>query len=267
MQTLLRHFITALGGALLVDTSNTQSLVFGLVAIGCAWLSSLIQKLRWIVDEDGIMISDTHKELLKKMLAALVSQGLAALSGWMMANGFDANPNDPAAVMLFLGNYGISRMGWYQKPLGIQAVKALALCALLPALSACTTADMKAEAITFGKRVALSGGDIAVAMARAELDKRIDEWIKAEESGDVFKIMLAAAAKENAQAALDAAQRALNKQRAKLDAKQPINVQPQAGSKFQVSSFKSPPLQGSKAQSLSIPIYAPQVVASLSEAR
>lgn len=267
MQILLRHFITALGGVLLVDTSNTQSFVFGLVAIGCAWLWSVIQKLDW---NGHVQIRDDYKLLLQKMGAALVSQGIAALSGWMLESGFAGDVNDPAAVVLFLSNYGASRMGWHGKALGVPTVKLLVLGSLFSVLSSCSTEDMKREGILFGKRVALSGGDIAVAMARAELDKKIDEWIKAEESGDVFKILLAAAAKENAQAALDAAQRALNKQRAKIDAKQPVNVQP-------LTMRDSPQIQGSpqilsKPQSVGlpesvgdrIPVYAPQVVASLS---
>jgi hypothetical protein len=141
MQTILRHFITALGGVLLVDVTNTQSFVFGLGCLFFTWLWSLASKLEWT---EAIHVSDDMQAVAKKALAALVSQGLAALSGYMLAHGFEGDPNDPAAVMLFLGNLGASRMGWHQKALGMKPVLLFALSSLPFALSSCSSTSQEA---------------------------------------------------------------------------------------------------------------------------
>lgn len=258
MQTLLRHFITALGGVLLVDTSNTQSLVFGLIVIGCAWLWSVIQKLDW---NGHVQIRDDYKELLKKMGAALVSQGLAALSGWMMEKGFLGDVNDPAAVLLFFGNYGASRLGWHQKALGVKPVMLLALCTLLPALSACSSFTQD-DAKIAGERIGLAAGDTAIFLARMQLAHAEADLAAAQHGGSNGEVRILVAKQLGvvaARQALDAAERAIAKQRAKLDAKQPINVQPSAERPISQST----PLQVSKSPKFTIPDYAPRVVASL----
>lgn len=241
MQTLLRHLLTAVGGALLIDTSNTQALIGGLVCIGFTWLWSLVSKLEWTA---AIHLRDDFKDVAKKALAALISQGFAALSGWLMASGFDADPNDPVAVMLFLGNLGASKMGWTQKVMGLRPVLIAVLCSLFSVFGCSCGAFTKGDAVILGKRIGLATGDAAVAYARIELAKKIDAWVKAEESGDPIKIAMASLAMQAAQEALDAAERAIAKERAKLDAKQPVNV--------------NPPIS-----QIGVPVYAPQVVAML----
>ena len=66
MQTLLRHLLTALGGALLIDTSNTQALIGGLVCIGCTVLWSHMSKVSSFTDH--YHISDDKVTLLKKLV-------------------------------------------------------------------------------------------------------------------------------------------------------------------------------------------------------
>jgi len=261
MQTVLRHFITALGGVLLVDVTNTQSFVFGLACLFFTWLWSLVSKLE---RTEAIYVSDDTQAVLKKALAALVSQGLAALSGYMLAHGFEGDPNDPAAVMLFLANLGASRMGWYQKALGMKPVLITVLGSWFLVLG-CSCSSTSQEALKSRLEVALkiAGREVsAVALAatlqtlRSELAlleaKPVDDdWSQQlVDQNRLVAIKAAIRLSEERMRTLNAQHRTLN-----LDAKQPVNVQP-LGSVHQPSTDNH--------QQPSLPLYAPQVVAHLS---
>jgi hypothetical protein len=256
MQTFIRHFITALGGVLLVDTSSTHSLAFGLIAITAAWLWSVIQKLEWTAH---VHLRDDVVDVLKKMAAAAVSQGLAALSGWMMANGFAGDVNDPAAVLLFLSNYGASRMGWHQKALGVKPVMMLVLGSLFSVIGcACSSTSqdalksrLEAAFVSAGKEVSAVALQSTITTLKQELAlleaKPVDE--------DPMQQLL----DQNRMQAIRAAIR-LGEERLKA-----LNVE-RSTSNVQRSSkagIEVAPLQVSKAPCLSIPIFAPRVVASL----
>lgn len=268
MQTLLRHLLTALGGALLIDTSNTQALIGGLVCIGCTVLWSYMSKVSSFTDH--YHISDDKVTLLKKLVAVLVSQGFAALSGWLMANGFEADPNDPVAVSLFLANFGASKMGWTQKVIGLRPVLMLALCSSLCSCSSFTSADAKYA----GEQIGLAAADTAILVARMQLAQANAELeaAKHEPGANNNAILAKQLGVIAAQQALNAAERAIAKERARLDAKQPRNVQPTISQITHPHDRalavrgrdSSPPITVSTASARPfVPVYAPQVVAML----
>lgn len=213
---LLRHTFAALAGMLVhagiaTDAGSTGSLVAGLCVYVIVTILSTLFKME---------LSDSHKQIAQKLAAAFASQFVAALAGWLQADA--ATVGDPVALSLFLGNITVSRLRGHVPPARLAQWLMLALCLPLASCSSFT----KGDAIMLGKRLGLATGDAAVALARIELAKKIQEWVQAEESGDPIKIALASLAMQAAQESLDAAERAIAKERARLDAKQPRDVQP-----------------------------------------
>lgn len=112
------------------------------------------------------------------------------------------------------------------KPDGTK-ILALLLCLSVLSLASCSSFT-KADAIDYGKRVAVSAGEVAVALAEIRLDEaRQSLTLARARDADSIDIHLKFLALIAAQEALHKAEAALVKERAKLDAKQPRNVQPQ----------------------------------------
>jgi hypothetical protein len=80
-----------------------------------------------------------------------------------------------------------------------------------------------------------------VALAEIELQQRTAEWQAATKAGDVKTAILKAFAVQSAQQILDAAKAALAKEKAKLDEKQPKNVQPAQDGSAETPLRSGPP--------------------------
>jgi hypothetical protein len=267
MQTILtfiRHFLAASGAVLTtqgftLDTTSTSTLIFGLVMLAASVLWSWFSKLQWALGvNDPRLVTDERREVIRKLLAAIASQLVAAFSGWLWASGFAGDVNDPAAVLLFVGNLSASRLR------GVPPVKVLvfALSSLPFALCSCSSTSQ--EALKSRLEVALksAGREVsAVALAatlqtlRSELAlleaKPVDDdWSQQlVDQNRLVAIKAAIRLSEERMRTLNAQHRTLN-----LEAKQPVNVQP-LGSVHQPSTDNH--------QQPSLPLYAPQVVAAL----
>lgn len=232
LEILLRQLIAAVSGSLaeqgLATDGTTDSLVTAALIFAGAVMWSWFRKLEWNTNARQLdVITDSRVDMLRKLLGVLVSQGLAALSGYLATHGQTVDVNDPVALSVFGVNALGSRLGAHQRLAMIGARKSAALLVAslsLLSLAACSSFT-KDDAIDYGARVAISAGEAAVALARVELGTRAQAWMDAKTSGDPAKEALARVAMDAAQRALDAAEKALAKEKARLD-KQPLNVSP-----------------------------------------
>jgi hypothetical protein len=101
---IIRQGLAALAGVfashgIVGDVTDTKSLLIALVLWLVSTLTSLITKNA---------IDDEWRELLRKLVEAIVSQGIAAFAGWMATSGFNGDPMQTEAVLIWLGNHGIS---------------------------------------------------------------------------------------------------------------------------------------------------------------
>jgi hypothetical protein len=95
--TLIRHGIAALGGALACDASSLTSLLSGVLVMLVSVMWS------YFAHTKGDRLNE-HSPLLAELSRALASNAVAALSGVLATHGFTGQPDDTAAVLLFLGN-------------------------------------------------------------------------------------------------------------------------------------------------------------------
>lgn len=136
LQLLIRHGLAAFAGTLAaqgltVDASSTSSLVTALIIFAGASLWSWVVKLKWSTDNRTMhVIDDTTAEMIRKLLGAFVSQGMAAFSGYLATQGHSVNVDDPVALSVFGANLALSKAGVQQKLANIGAGDALKLCLL-----------------------------------------------------------------------------------------------------------------------------------------
>jgi hypothetical protein len=101
---IIRQGLAALAGVfashgLAGDVFDLKSL---LVAVGIWAVTSLMSLVTKNVLDEG------WREILRKLVEAAVSQGIAAFAGWMATSGFNGDPMQTEAVLIWLGNHGIS---------------------------------------------------------------------------------------------------------------------------------------------------------------
>jgi hypothetical protein len=106
---IVRQSFAALAGVFAAhgvagDVMDTKSLLIALVLWLVTTLTSLITKKA---------IDDEWRELLRKLVEAIVSQGIAAATGWLATSGYNGDPMQAEALMIWLGNLGIS---WASRP-------------------------------------------------------------------------------------------------------------------------------------------------------
>lgn len=231
---LLRHLLNAGGGYLAaygIETGNTAALMGTLAAFLFTGFWS------WLAKRG--LASTPNGEDVKTVCGILASAAVAAVSGVLAEQGLDANQPDEAlqgiAALFFTGNLALSKL---TRP----DVEAQALAAIkrefggkipafilagfcLLALPACSITREQWSAA--GKQAGVEVADISIALAmmqiqsaRAELDAAALNGAKPSE------LFTKRAALILAEQGLKAAQRAANRERAKLDAKQPRNMQP-----------------------------------------
>lgn len=155
MPTLVRHVLAAAGGytaAAGIDGSTTTGLFAGgvLYVSSLAW--SLVQKRfgslleKWGMADVQALDAETAiygRQLAAMFFGAVTSQLVAALSGYLLAAGYAGDVNDPTAVLIFLGNLGLSKArGPASAASQLQAVKALILGFVCLSQISCTVVAM-----------------------------------------------------------------------------------------------------------------------------
>lgn len=133
---LFRHTFAAIAAMLVhhgitADAGSTVSMLAGVLVFGFVTLLSAVLKMD---------IDDDKRAALQKLAAALASQFVAALAGWLQADA--ATAADPAALSLFLGNMTLSKLRGHVPPARVLGL--LALCSLPFALSSCSSPSQEA---------------------------------------------------------------------------------------------------------------------------
>jgi hypothetical protein len=290
----LRHGLAVLAGFLIhhgiATDGSSASLITGMFTLLVVTLASWLGKLRWnwspafnrILDDNGI-------QTVQKLIGAVVSQALAAFSGYLAttpAGTFDVQ--NPEALTLFFANAAASRWKVHQLATGLPRA-ALMLAACLP-LASCLNMTKQDGKIAV-ERIGLGAADAAILVARMQLAQALNDLEAAQHggsNGDAKTILMKQLGVMAAQKALDAAERAVARERARLDAKQPLNVQPGGvplaiSPRLRVSPSPSLPLSAGRPASSAtpshanssarasrsrpaVPIYAPRIVAALRSA-
>lgn len=150
---LIRHALAASGaflaahGATVDDPNSLTALLTGLLLWLLSVLWSWFSKLDWLPVSYAPKLSRDEKAVGRKLIAALVSQGVAALAGVVEQQGFSGNPDDATALIIFCANLAVSRAGLWQQPLGVQAVKVLLFCLLPMQLVCCTLTPQQQQVV------------------------------------------------------------------------------------------------------------------------
>jgi len=180
LQLLARHGLAAFAGTLAaqgltVDASSTSSLVTALIIFAGASLWSWIVKLKWSTDSRTMnVIDDTTAEMVRKLIGAFVSQGMAAFSGYLATQGHAVNVDDPVALSVFGANLALSKAGVQQRLAAIGGGKAL-LFFLLASLSAnlcsCSQLSVSQRAAITQTIVPLSELGLSLAQSRGVIQE------------------------------------------------------------------------------------------------
>lgn len=101
---IVRQSLAALAGVFAAhgmagDVYDLKSLIVAALIWGVTSLLSLVTKNA---------LDEGWREILRKLVEAGVSQGIAAASGWLATSGFDGDPMQTEAVLIWLGNFGLS---------------------------------------------------------------------------------------------------------------------------------------------------------------
>jgi hypothetical protein len=164
---LIRQALAAFAGTLAaqgitVNADSTASLLTALIIFAVSALWSWIVKLKWSTDSRTLdVIDDSTAGMLRKALGSLVSQGVAAFSGYLATQGHVVNVEDPVALSLFGANVAASKLGLHQKLAftGAQdALKTFAVLGSLFAVCSCTTPQ---------RQLVVSLTDIGLALAQS----------------------------------------------------------------------------------------------------
>ena len=183
---------------------------------------------------------------------------MAALSGYMAAEGFTGDANDPAALVLFALNVAASHFGLHQIAVGAP-LKMLVLCSLLSALCACSntsrdafTARLEAAAVTLSKDIGADVIQTTLQTLRSELARL--------EAKPVDDDLAQRVLDQNRISALKAAIQLGESKLAKLrGGKEPVKI---TAAEPQRAEF-----QRLEPQRVTIPVFAPRVVLLLRSVR
>ncbi len=220
LSLLVRHALMLCSGwfaANGIDGSSSVGIITGLLILGIVTAWSLAEK--WLNLKPGQLTDST---MLRTIVGSLASQIVTGLSAY-----FAVDANQPELLGVAVLNAGLSKAGVHQRLAGVKAAQILIASLALLCLPSCESFT-KGDAIAFGKRVAIGAGEASVQVARATLVVKTQEWLAAIKEGDAVKIALTKLAVDSAFQALDAAERALAKERGKLEqrtsAKNPMTV-------------------------------------------
>ncbi|MCB1279878.1 hypothetical protein [Prosthecobacter sp.] len=274
IQLIVCHALAGAGGffaAHHIDGSTTTGILVGLIMMLLGTSISSVCKW-WKLEPAQI----TDNILLRQFIGALVSQGITALSAY-----FATDANDPQLLAVAAVNMTASKFGAHQKLalLGNKAQLLLlfALCPSLFALSSCSHFT-KQEAITAMKRVGLAAADESINVLEARLKlAQADLNLALEDHASGNDLVIKQLAVIAAQEALDQGRKAVAKQRAKLDAKQPRDVTPggQTSASAEVGKAGALPshdvpaclLRGAYQEHIAIPFYGTLIAEQLAAQR
>lgn len=208
---LLRHLGAALGGWLIghgvmVGDGSTGGMIAGLVTFGLAWVWSMASK--------GRALNDAEQSVIKRASEALAAQAVAALSGWLVAAGYEGDAQDPVGVILFGANYGLSALSRPDKTDGSNGSDGanpsvlrqwfLLVVVVLPMVG-CVGFE-KADFQALARRAEITALESSRVVAQAELLKAQEELARVllDDEADAKAIGLAAGKAAIAGAAVDA---------------------------------------------------------------
>ena len=164
---LARHTVAALAGMLAhvgyhADANNTVALLGAVFALSLSVLWSMVLKLE---------MHDTTRQAMTKLGAALASQFIAAIAGWLQVD--SVTVDDPAALLLFLGNLGASKLRGVPPSAKLGQWLMLALC--LPLVSCSSTSQealkqrLEAALVSAGREVSAVALESAITTLKHEL--------------------------------------------------------------------------------------------------
>jgi hypothetical protein len=208
-------------------------------------------------------MSDDARANVKKAAAALASQLLAALAGWLQVDA--ATAADPLALTVFTANLAASRLRGVPPPAKLAQWMLFALCSSLFVLSSCSSTSqdalqkrLESALTTIGKEASASALQSTLAFLRVELDTLLKKPVDDDPMQQLVD--------QNRISALKAAIKLGEERLAKLRGdKAVIDVQPLTVSpSHRLRVSESPHLKVSTSPRPQLPRLAPQIVAHLS---
>lgn len=169
---LLRHGVAAASGWLVANgVALGDGSTGGIISGVCAYLMVSI----WSAFAKQPLES-SRRDFLKRVAEALASQLVAALSGGLLAAGFEGDVADPMAVALFGANYGLSVLSRKDAPggNGVDTGRLAALvlpCLLLAGCTAAEQAALKETLTHWGRGAAQGVGRAAVTASEIQVEK------------------------------------------------------------------------------------------------
>ena len=221
---IIRHSLAASGGwfaANNITGDSTTSIIVGLLLIAYPVIWSWLAKTLALDEASDRGVS--YNTILRALLGAVVSQAVTALSAY-----FAIDANNPELLGVAALNAGASQLGWHQRAAFIgskNALKLLLFCGCMLSLASCSTFSQH-DAKRVGSHIGLAAADTAIILARMQLAAAESELqLAASQPGADQRMLLAKKLGViAARRALDEAERAIARQRARLDAKQPRAV-------------------------------------------
>jgi hypothetical protein len=169
---LLRHAAAAASGWLVthgvtLGDGSTGGIIAGLMAYLAVSAWSALAKSN---------LDSSKRNFIAKLSEALASQLVAALSGGLLAAGFEGDVADPMAVALFGANYGLSVLSRKDAPggNGVDTGRLAALvlpCLLLAGCTAAEQAALKETLTHWGRGAAQGVGRAAVTASEIQVEK------------------------------------------------------------------------------------------------
>jgi hypothetical protein len=143
----VRHGLAVFAGFLIhhgiaLEDHSSAALITGSLTLILATFGSWLGKLRWEWSANvGRLVNDKGREALQKGIGAVVSQLLAAFSGYLATTDAGTfNVQDPEALTLFFANAAASRWKLHALATGLPRA-ALVLAACLPLVSCLSPAS------------------------------------------------------------------------------------------------------------------------------
>jgi hypothetical protein len=197
-----------------IDGSSSIGIITGLLMLGVATVWSLGEK--WLNLKPGQLTDST---MMSTIVGSLASQIVTGLSAY-----FAVDANQPELLGVAVLNAGLSKAGVHQRLAGAPVVKVLVACLALLCLPSCESFTREG-ARAAGAEIGLAAADAAIVIARMQLAQAEAELAAAalEPGADQRVILAKQLGVIAAKKALDEAEKAIAKQRAK-SAKQPVSV-------------------------------------------
>jgi hypothetical protein len=288
----LRHGLAVFAGFLIhhgiaLEDQSSAALITGTLTLILSTFGSWLGKLRWEWSANvGRLVNDKGREALQKALGSIISQLLAAFSGYLATTDAGTfNVQDPEALTLFFANAAASRWKLHALATGLpRAALVLALC--LPLASCLSPASRD----TFKREIETALVDAGKAFTAASLKatlKTLNAEREALEAAPIPPTWQEQVVQQNKLAAIKAAIALAQDRLAKLTSAKavhevnPVNkVKTSPSPLLPVSSSQSLPLSARRSASRppphagkplailvmrrpAVPLYAAPVVASL----